>query len=97
MKIAVGSDHAGFGYKQKIKDFLGRLGHTVLDLGTDSEAPVDYPLFIRPASCSVALETVKRFWPTGSEEFAARCVGMLNRPDWLVNTTMPTCSLSVNV
>ena len=47
MKIAIGSDHAGFVYKQKIKDFLGRLGHTVFYLGTDSEAPVDYPLLIR--------------------------------------------------
>jgi ribose 5-phosphate isomerase B len=54
MKIAIGSDHAGFRYKQKIKEFLGRLGHTVLDLGTDSEAPVDYPLFIRPVALMVA-------------------------------------------
>jgi ribose 5-phosphate isomerase B len=53
MKIAIGSDHAGFGYKQEIKGFLGRLGHTVLDLGTDSEAPVDYPLFIRPVALMV--------------------------------------------
>jgi ribose 5-phosphate isomerase B len=53
MKIAIGSDHAGFGYKQKIKDFLGRLGHPVLDLGTDSEVPVDYPLFIRPVALMV--------------------------------------------
>jgi ribose 5-phosphate isomerase B len=54
MKIAIGSDHAGFSYKQKIKEFLDRLGHTVLDLGTDSEAPVDYPLFIRPVALMVA-------------------------------------------
>jgi ribose 5-phosphate isomerase B len=54
MKIAIGSDHAGFRYKQKIKEVLGRLGHTVLDQGTDSEAPVDYPLFIRPVALMVA-------------------------------------------
>jgi len=60
MKIAIGSDHAGFGYKQKIKDFLGRLGHTVIDLGTDSEAPVDYPLFIRPVALMVAKGEAER-------------------------------------
>ena len=54
MKIAIGSDHAGFAYKQKIKKFLDRLGHTVVDLGTDSETPVDYPLFIRPVALMVA-------------------------------------------
>ena len=54
MKIAIGSDHAGFRYKQKIKEFLGRLGHTVIDLGIDSDVPVDYPLFIRPVALVVA-------------------------------------------
>ena len=54
MKIAIGSDHAGFAYKEKVKDFLDRLGHTVLNLGTDSDAPVDYPLFIRPVALMVA-------------------------------------------
>lgn len=54
MKIAIGSDHAGFRYKQIIKQFLADLGHTVVDLGTDSEEPVDYPLFIRPVALMVA-------------------------------------------
>jgi len=44
MKIAVGSDHAGFIYQEKIKQFLSALGHEVTDFGTDSEEPVDYPL-----------------------------------------------------
>jgi ribose 5-phosphate isomerase B len=43
MKIAVGVDHGGFPLKQTIIDELGRLGHEVLDLGTDSAASVDYP------------------------------------------------------
>ena len=60
MKIAIGSDHAGFRYKQTIKEFLGRLGHTVIDLGTDSEAPVDYPLFIRPVALMVAKGEAER-------------------------------------
>ena len=60
MKIAIGSDHAGFAYKQKIKEFLGGLGHTVLDLGTDSDAPVDYPRFIRPVALMVAKGEAER-------------------------------------
>jgi ribose 5-phosphate isomerase B len=54
MKIALGSDHAGFRYKEKIKEFLISLGHEVRDFGTSSEAPVDYPKFIRPAAEAVA-------------------------------------------
>lgn len=54
MKIALGSDHAGFRYKEKIKQLLISLGHEVEDFGTTSEAPVDYPKFIRPAAEAVA-------------------------------------------
>jgi ribose 5-phosphate isomerase B len=54
MKIAIGSDHAGFRYKERIKEFLAELGHVVNDFGTFSEEPVDYPLFIRPVAEAVA-------------------------------------------
>ncbi len=54
MKIAIGSDHAGFEYKEKIREFLAAQGHTVTDFGTTSNAPVDYPLFVRPAAEAVA-------------------------------------------
>jgi ribose 5-phosphate isomerase B len=54
MKISVGSDHAGFRYKEKVKELLQSLGHEVKDCGTFSEDPVDYPLFIRPAAEAVA-------------------------------------------
>jgi ribose 5-phosphate isomerase B len=54
MKIAIGSDHAGFQYKEKIREFLAGLGHSVTDFGTHSEAAVDYPLFIRPVAEAVA-------------------------------------------
>jgi ribose 5-phosphate isomerase RpiB len=43
MNIAIGSDHAGFRYKQAIIAHLRALGHEVTDFGTDSDAPVDYP------------------------------------------------------
>jgi len=54
MKIALGSDHAGFRYKEKIKELLQSLGHEVEDFGTTNEQPVDYPKFIRPAAEAVA-------------------------------------------
>jgi len=54
MKIALGSDHAGFEYKQAIQQFLIAAGHEVHDFGTYSTEPVDYPDFIRPAAAAVA-------------------------------------------
>jgi ribose 5-phosphate isomerase B len=54
MKIAISSDHAGFEYKEKIKALLIGLGHEVKNFGAFSNAPVDYPLFIRPAAEAVA-------------------------------------------
>jgi ribose 5-phosphate isomerase B len=60
MKIAIGSDHAGFRYKEKIKQLLDALGHEVTDFGTDSEEPVDYPLFIRPVAEAVARGDAER-------------------------------------
>src|SRR6266446_8092217 len=60
MKIAIGSDHAGFQYKEKIRDFLQGLGYSVTDFGTHSEEPVDYPLFIRPVAEAVARREFER-------------------------------------
>jgi ribose 5-phosphate isomerase B len=54
MKISLGTDHAGFHYKEKVKALLTELGHEVKDFGTFNEEPVDYPLFIRPAAEAVA-------------------------------------------
>lgn len=50
----MGSDHAGFAYKQRIKAHLLQGGHQVRDFGTDSDRPVDYPLFVRPVAEAVA-------------------------------------------
>jgi ribose 5-phosphate isomerase B len=60
MKIALGSDHAGFRYKEKIKELLQSLGHEAVDFGTTSEEPVDYPKFIVPAAEAVAREECER-------------------------------------
>jgi ribose 5-phosphate isomerase B len=60
MKIALGTDHAGYEYKERIKKLLISLGHTVQDFGTSSTEAVDYPLFIRPAAAAVAQGTCER-------------------------------------
>jgi ribose 5-phosphate isomerase B len=54
MKIGIGSDHAGYRYKEEIKRFLAEQGHEVRDFGTDSEESVDYPVYIRPVAEAVA-------------------------------------------
>ena len=54
MRIVIASDHAGYRYKQILIAMLRGWGHDVTDFGTNSEEPVDYPLFIRPAAEAVA-------------------------------------------
>jgi RpiB/LacA/LacB family sugar-phosphate isomerase len=53
MRVALAADHAGFALKQELAPFLESLGHAVLDLGTDSAAPVDYPDFAEAAARAV--------------------------------------------
>ena len=52
--IAIGSDHAGFKYKEAIKAMLVGDGHAVRDFGTHSEEACDYPDFIYPVAEAVA-------------------------------------------
>ena len=54
MRIAIGSDHAGFAYKEMIRRALAEQGHEVRDFGTTTEEPVDYPAYIRPVAEAVA-------------------------------------------
>lgn len=54
MRIAMGSDHAGYALKVELGSFLRDEGHEVLDCGTDSEEPVDYPAFCAAAARAVA-------------------------------------------
>lgn len=60
MKIAIGTDHAGFAYKEKIKELLSDQGHEVEDFGTFSDASCDYPDFIFPVARAVAAGTYER-------------------------------------
>lgn len=53
-RIAVGSDHAGFQYKEAIKAMLLAEGHIVRDFGTHSSESCDYPDFVRPTAEAVS-------------------------------------------
>ena len=53
MKVSLGTDHAGYRLKEKVKELLTSLGHEVVDFGTFDEEPVDYPVFVRPAAEAV--------------------------------------------
>ncbi len=52
-KIAIGCDHAGFPYKDSIKELLENRGIQVTDYGTNSADSVDYPDFVHPVATSV--------------------------------------------
>jgi ribose 5-phosphate isomerase B len=54
LRVAIGSDHAGFQYKAMLIEVIKELAHEVTDFGTFSEEPVDYPDFVRPVAEAVA-------------------------------------------
>jgi ribose 5-phosphate isomerase B len=60
MRIAIGADHAGFRYKERLRRDLAALGHEPTDFGTGSEEPVDYPLVVRPVAEAVAAGRFER-------------------------------------
>ena len=60
MTISLASDHGGFELKNKIADYLAKLGHKVNDFGTNSLDRCDYPDFARPAAEAVADGTCER-------------------------------------
>ncbi|WP_114492308.1 ribose 5-phosphate isomerase B [Candidatus Ulvibacter alkanivorans] len=53
MKIAIGNDHAGTGYKKTIVDHLEKEGHMVTNYGTNSNDSVDYPDYVHPVAAAV--------------------------------------------
>jgi Ribose/Galactose Isomerase len=60
MRLAIGADHAGFELKESIARMLRAEGHDLLDLGTHSTAPVDYPDFAAAVSRAVVEGQVER-------------------------------------
>lgn len=60
MRLAIGADHAGFELKESIAKMLRAEGHDVVDLGTHSTAPVDYPDFAAAVGRAVAEGQVER-------------------------------------
>jgi RpiB/LacA/LacB family sugar-phosphate isomerase len=60
MLIAIGSDHAGFELKERVKEILQKLGHSVLDFGTDGKDSVDYSDFGLKVANSVATGEAER-------------------------------------
>jgi ribose 5-phosphate isomerase B len=60
VRVAIGSDHAGFTLKAHLSETLTSLGHEVVDLGTDSEASVDYPPICADVGRAVAKGEVER-------------------------------------
>jgi ribose 5-phosphate isomerase B len=60
VRIAIGSDHAGFRLKEHFIPVLQDGGHEVVDLGTDSEVPVDYPIYCSAVGREVAAGRVER-------------------------------------
>jgi RpiB/LacA/LacB family sugar-phosphate isomerase len=60
MRIVVGSDHAGFEMKQSILSYVQALGHKVLDVGTDSDSPVDYPDYAEAVGMAIINDEADR-------------------------------------
>ena len=60
MKIAIGSDHAGFELKEHLRTFVESLGHEVVDVGTHSTESVDYPDFAEKVAIEIITRRVHR-------------------------------------
>ncbi|MEP1033939.1 ribose 5-phosphate isomerase B [Ekhidna sp.] len=56
MKIAIGGDHAGFQYKERLVRHLEDQGHTIEDFGPSTDGSVDYPDHVHPLASSIASE-----------------------------------------
>ena len=60
MIVALASDHAGFALKEELVAFVKSLGHTVIDLGTDSTVACDYPDFAEKIAAEILSGRVER-------------------------------------
>ena len=60
MRIAIASDHAGFGLKQEVVQYVSQLGHDALDLGAANAEPSDYPDFAAAVGGALIASTAER-------------------------------------
>lgn len=60
MKIAIGSDHAGFEMKEEVRKYMANLGHEVLDLGAYNAEPSDYPDFAEAVGRALMVGNAER-------------------------------------
>jgi ribose 5-phosphate isomerase B len=60
MRVVLGSDHAGFEMKEKLAAHVREMGHQVLDVGTNSDAPVDYPDFAEAVAMAILNQEADR-------------------------------------
>ena len=60
MKIGIGNDHRGYKVKVELVDFLKDLGYEVVNFGSDSDEPVDYPIYAFKVGEAVAKKEVDR-------------------------------------
>ncbi len=78
MRLAIGSDHAGYALKTHLVAYLTALGHEVRDAGTDAEASVDYPAYCAAVARAVAVGAADRGIVVGGsgqgEQLAANAV-----------------------
>ncbi len=91
MKIALGSDHAGFKRKEAVKALLQSLGHEVIDKGAFNDQQSDYPTYCRPAAEAIITGEADRaivFGGSGNGEaiVANRVKGVRCALCWSVET-----------
>jgi RpiB/LacA/LacB family sugar-phosphate isomerase len=60
MRLVLGSDHAGYELKQELVQYLRALGHEVVDVGTHSPAPVDYPDYAEAVAAELTAGRAER-------------------------------------
>ena len=100
--IAIGSDHAGFDYKEDLISFLEGKGLTSIDFGTHSRDSVDYADFAHPVARAVekgeadlesSFAEVPTVWPLqliNTREYVQRFAGVKNWRSFPANIIMPT-------
>src|SRR4051812_26377649 len=60
MRIVIGADHAGFPLKKELSTYIRQLGHEVVDVGTHSADPVDYPDYAEALGTTLLDGTAER-------------------------------------